>query len=332
MRPGDNMQPGTMQPGTMQPGRQPGMQPNDECNFNHLPQPALKFVDKTDRFENGAFKHHEIIISIDNQHFFYCIISRQIPNFNPCGISLQQVDMRPRALHQIPYEFSKFMVSFLKILFNDVWSSPIIPVDHYAPTYTQNLTVAPLAVQGYAYMKRPCLLGYQLLGKPSVIADSVYDEAEIGEILMANPHPNIAKYWGCAVYSGRIIGLMYGRYAVTLLDRVKSKIPINAAKCMQDIKDGLAHLHNLGYAHNDLSPANIMLDSNDNAVIIDFDSCTVEGGQLSKLGPPGWARPVEEMTVATRENDFYSLRKIEAWLQNEGMFPLPSSETNDQNV
>ncbi|CAG7555226.1 unnamed protein product [Fusarium equiseti] len=320
---GGSMQPGPVQPVSMQPTR---------WDYSHLPMPFLRFVDMSDKFIDGVFKYHEIIVSIDNEHFFYCNIYRQMGNFNPCEISLQQVDMRPRAIHEIPAEFSNFVISFMRISLHEVFSSPIIPVEHYCPPYTANLKVAPPGVRPYAYLKRPSLSGYSVLEDKTAIAKSVADEAAVGEVLLAHRHPNLAKYWGCVVHSGRIVGLMYGKYAVTLLDRVQSKIPMDTVKCIQDITAGLTHLHSLGYAHNDLSPVNIMMDANDNAVIIDFDSCTVEGGQLSKLGTPGWARPVEEMTGGTRENDFYSLEKLKSWLDREAVLPLQALGTNDQTV
>ncbi|RFN44788.1 serine/threonine protein kinase [Fusarium flagelliforme] len=319
---------GSMQPDSVQPG---GMQPN-RWDYSHLPMPLLKFVDMTDRFIDGTFHYHEIIVSIDNEHFFICSIYRYMgPNFNPCAIGLQGVDMRPRTTQQIPPEFSNFMISFMKLNMHEVHSSSIIPVAHYCPPYTGNLKVAPPQVRPYAYMKQPSLSGYGVLEDKTVIAKSVSDEAAIGEVLLVHPHPNLAKYWGCVVSNGgRIAGLVYGKYAVTLLDRVQSKIPMDKDKVMQDITAGMTHLHNLGYAHNDLSPMNIMMDANDSAVIIDFDSCTVEGGQLSKLGTPGWARPVEEMTVGTRENDLYSLEKIKTWLNKEAVPPFQALGTNDQ--
>lgn len=50
---------------------------------------------------------------------------------------------------------------------------------------------------------------------------------------------------------------------------------------MRGIEDGIQHLHGLGLINNNLNPSNIMMDG-ENSVIIDFDSCKVEGAQLGK--------------------------------------------------
>ena len=49
---------------------------------------------------------------------------------------------------------------------------------------------------------------------------------------------------------------------------------------LEDILKGIRHLHSLGLVHNDINPANIMLDNNGTAVLIDFDSCRRVGESL----------------------------------------------------
>lgn len=61
---------------------------------------------------------------------------------------------------------------------------------------------------------------------------------------------------------------------------------------MQDIRDGVAHLHSIGLVHNDLNPRNVMIAKDGAAVIIDFDWCRPTG---EPLGPKGatmsWGKP-----------------------------------------
>ena len=52
-------------------------------------------------------------------------------------------------------------------------------------------------------------------------------------------------------------------------------------------QNGLDHLHNLGLNHNDINPANIMLDKEDVPIIIDFNSCQREGDLSFGIGTPG---------------------------------------------
>lgn len=47
------------------------------------------------------------------------------------------------------------------------------------------------------------------------------------------------------------------------------------------------YLHSLGLAHNGISTANTMLDSQDNVFIIDFDLCIETAGELVKGGTAG---------------------------------------------
>lgn len=74
---------------------------------------------------------------------------------------------------------------------------------------------------------------------------------------------------------GRILGLVLDRCSTTLEKRMKAGgIPqFNKESWMKGIESAAKHLHTLGLAHNDLSPANIMLDEYDNAIVIDLGSC-----------------------------------------------------------
>lgn len=56
--------------------------------------------------------------------------------------------------------------------------------------------------------------------------------------------------------------------------------PFDKDLCLQGIESGIRHMHSLGLVHNDINPSNIMIDSADRPVIIDFDSCKQEGEKL----------------------------------------------------
>jgi serine/threonine protein kinase len=43
-------------------------------------------------------------------------------------------------------------------------------------------------------------------------------------------------------------------------------------------------LYSLGLVYNDIKPANIILDYDDNPVIIDFDNCCPDGQDLEGMG------------------------------------------------
>lgn len=103
---------------------------------------------------------------------------------------------------------------------------------------------------------------------------------------------------------------------MTLCQMVRDRTtPLDVDKCMRGIEDGVQHLHGLGLIHNDLNPSNIMMDGG-NAVIIDFDSCKVEGARLgAKAGTVGWQ--IGNSTHAMRVKDPFALSKIRELLIQE---------------
>jgi serine/threonine protein kinase len=99
---------------------------------------------------------------------------------------------------------------------------------------------------------------------------------------------------------------------MTLAERVETGVPLDTQLCLQGIRAGVAHLHSLGLAHNDINPYNVMMDAGDNPVLIDFDACTREGEALLKFGTPDWFD--ETVRIGSRQNDFYALRKMVEYL------------------
>lgn len=203
-----------------------------------------------------------------------------------------------------------------------------IPTDNVWPKLSPDLTQAPhTPPPENSYLKQPSLLYYGDSDASLGFDEHLLDEAKVCEILKQNPHPNIVTYWGCIARGGRIRGLCFARYPQTLAQRMRVPLaeipgtsragPLDVDACLRGIRSGVAHLHGLGLIHNDLNPANIMMDELDNPVIIDFDSCKRMGEKLGlKAGTVGW-----EMTdlgdVAKPENDEYGIAKLEAWLRKE---------------
>jgi hypothetical protein len=60
-------------------------------------------------------------------------------------------------------------------------------------------------------------------------------EARVCEILMQNPHLNVARYLGCYVQEGWIAGLCFQRYAETAEERKRSGRPISKALVLDKI-------------------------------------------------------------------------------------------------
>lgn len=210
-----------------------------------------------------------------------------------------------------------------------------IPPDAYAPIYPPDgsLSIDPNPLAPNVYVKRPSLTSfdrYLQRNRPYDIADAVLAEAKVAEILKRNPHPNIAEYRGCEVScDGRIIGLCWTELGDSLMRRVnpqstgKRIFKFNPDmlgdkdRILGKIKAGIQHLHRLGLVHNDINPANILLDKDDNPVICDFNSCTPIGHKLDNVGRTyEWYD--ENVQFADPSNDLDAFEEICEWLREDG--------------
>lgn len=154
-----------------------------------------------------------------------------------------------------------------------------IPQEHIWPLLEGSLTVCDDPTKSDIYIKQPRLTTYD--GTPA-LAHLLLQEARVCEILIQNPHPNIARYLGCHVQEGRMAGLCFQRYAETAEERRRRGRPIKKVLFLHQISAAIAHLHSLNLDHNDVKASNIMFptESSENAILVDFDSCAVIGGPL----------------------------------------------------
>ncbi|KAK1818779.1 hypothetical protein LTR12_006829 [Friedmanniomyces endolithicus] len=124
------------------------------------------------------------------------------------------------------------------------------------------------------YIKRPKLLCLDDAEETRMIPRLLLEEARILESLKPFPHPNLVRYHGCMSKRGRIVGIALEKHDIILQSRLEDDPrELDVATYIDSIRAGVAHLHFLGYAHNDLNPMNIALDKNDQPVILDFGSC-----------------------------------------------------------
>lgn len=184
-----------------------------------------------------------------------------------------------------------------------------IPSDNIWPRYSIDFLRAPDPLPLDCYVKEPNLLDYGDTLASTQMSYQIIHEIQICEILRLHPHPNISTYKGCVVRSGRIRGLCFSRYKMTLAQRLSEAQGLDKHLCYQRIEKGIHHLHSLGLVHNDVNPTNIMLDEKDNPCIIDFDSCQFQGQKLGlKGGTRGWT--MEGEAYASLENDFFGLARL----------------------
>ncbi|KAK5636109.1 hypothetical protein RRF57_011821 [Xylaria bambusicola] len=183
-----------------------------------------------------------------------------------------------------------------------------IPDEYIYPVAPPDFLRAPDPLPSNVYIKLPSLLDYEEDPSPSHLHSLILSEIRIGEILRHHPHPNIAQYLGCLEADNRIRGICYIKYKITLADYLRDGSPLDVDHCLAGIEKAVSHLHSLKLVHGDLSPLNIMLDDNNEPILIDFDSCQLEGDETIKGGTLNWSDCGAK--VASFANDEYALAKI----------------------
>ncbi|KAF2240343.1 hypothetical protein BU26DRAFT_470815, partial [Trematosphaeria pertusa] len=191
-----------------------------------------------------------------------------------------------------------------------------IPDEKVYPIRPSSISTVSDADQRNLFIKRPKLLCLDDEEETKLLPQMLLEEAEVLEFLKQHHHPNLIRYYGRTVNRGRITGIALENHQVILQYHFKKvSNSFNIVACMEGIRAGVEHLHALGFAHNDLNPMNIALDSNDNPIILDFRSCRRFGEQLLSAGTYGWIE--EDFTTSAQRHDEFAMKKIEAWLKEK---------------
>ncbi|CRK20316.1 Carbon catabolite-derepressing protein kinase like [Verticillium longisporum] len=111
-------------------------------------------------------------------------------------------------------------------------------------------------------------------------------EKEVYELLIKRPHPNIIR---CILIVPE--GIFLERMEMTLEARIddQSLHPTSAnvhMRWIRQITNALSWLENLGIAHGDLRPANLLLTRDEQIRLADFDSSVPIGHQLRVASEP----------------------------------------------
>lgn len=173
-----------------------------------------------------------------------------------------------------------------------------------------------------AYMKTPSLLALANINPGTQIT-----RIEAYDILRKNLHPNIATYYGCHETHGRVSALCLRRYKSTLLELVNlrrlNKVAflesgrelVKENMKLDGILAGIKHLHSHGLVHNDLNPANIMLDEDHELVLIDLESCR-RSGELLQATETKRTHHWHDNSVDTslEKNDLDAFKDLQIWL------------------
>lgn len=99
------------------------------------------------------------------------------------------------------------------------------------------------------------------------------------------------------------------------LERKSGSFSVQEQRWLDQVERALRHLHSLGIAHNDLNPANIMVEE-DKAVIVDFDSCRFYETDINSVKST-YQWHDEKVTTARPLNDLDALEEIRLWLSGD---------------
>ncbi|KAJ2891052.1 serine/threonine-protein kinase [Zalerion maritima] len=207
--------------------------------------------------------------------------------------------------------------------FSQLYDVQLLETEDRGPEVRPSWMVVPAY---NCYVKTPSLFVY---GGAADLEKRILREVETCEVLREHPHPNIASYYGCRDTRGRVSGLCFKQYTLTLLEKVNPKhlnksaflssgrplVNYGMKPCLDGILEGIRHLHSLGLVHNDITPSNIMFDDDGTPVLIDFDSCRYVGESLRDTETKRtheWHDP--DVKTAMEKNDLDAFAELETWL------------------
>lgn len=153
--------------------------------------------------------------------------------------------------------------------------------------------------------------------------NSLLAEAQVLEDLSHHPHPNLIHYHGCRVSRGYITGLVLDKHPHDLETHVERGYwGLDKDAFMGALESVIHHLHGLGWAHNDLTPGNVMVSQAGLPVLIDFGGCQKVGTKLLHIrGTKEWIEgEIDGHDVSEERHDIFALGKIRSWLEENGAF------------
>lgn len=116
--------------------------------------------------------------------------------------------------------------------------------------------------------------------------EKIENEKAIYKILMEYRHPNIVHGILCVsegIFMQRLERTLQSRIDQSDMSPVRLDIQ---CRWIQQLTNAVVWLEDLGYAHGDLRPANILLDDSENIKLADFDSTVKQGERLLVASEP----------------------------------------------
>lgn len=135
------------------------------------------------------------------------------------------------------------------------------------------------------------------------------------KILRKNPNPLFAKIFTCAEDLNDVVVVEEFIQGEPLIERLQNKNFLtedDAQKILLQLCDGLNFLHELGIIHRDIKPSNLILQTDGQVKLIDFDAARIVKENKSEdtnfLGTKGYAPPEQYGYGQTdSRSDIYAL-------------------------
>lgn len=155
----------------------------------------------------------------------------------------------------------------------------------------------------------------KVLDRDALHTERVHDLfARSAAIMGAFDHPGVARVLGFERRASRSLLVMERLRGGTLHERVKlyGKLEGSALDALlRALLEAVAHVHDRGYLHGDLTPGNVMFRAASDArpVLVDFDGVCEEGeGALESLVmTPGYSAPEQRAGEVSLATDLYGV-------------------------
>lgn len=158
-----------------------------------------------------------------------------------------------------------------------------------------------------------CVYRHKELGR-QIVKRTLYSSTEVYSVLRTLSHPNIANVYDVVCDGTKITVLEEYVDGQTVADYLQSGLysPSGVRRIVSSLCDALSLLHANRIIHKDIKPENVMIDSNGNVKLIDFDAARIykpfQSQDTQAIGTMGYAAPEQYGINQTDERtDIYAI-------------------------